>query len=188
MDLSDVVNYGTVASWVFGAILFIGRIIESRKRGEPMTPAWLPKALASNVVLGLIITLGLVGSLTQAYLYYKHPKIVEKIVEKPVDRVVERVVEKQVPCPSKPRQTAKTQTTSKPTPDNSSVLPGWTSIAQCPPNMSVVDITNSEFAYAGKSGLHIDGPVCLISHGGFYVHDNREHDVDLENPTPPSPK
>src|SRR5580698_651185 len=28
---------------------------------------------------------------------------------------------------------------------------GWTSIAQCPPNMSVVDITNSEFAYAGKS-------------------------------------
>jgi hypothetical protein len=95
MDIGDIVNYGTVAMWVVGAALYIGRLA----RGEAVIPKWLSIVLGSNLILGLIIALGLAGSAAQAYFHHKGPNVVEKVVEKPVDRIVERTVEKLVPIP-----------------------------------------------------------------------------------------
>jgi hypothetical protein len=95
-DISDVVNYGTVASWVIGTILYIGRLA----KGEAMIPKWLSRVLASNVVLGIIITLGLGGSAVQAYLNYQGPRVVEKTVEKIAPRECPKIPV--CPQPSKP--------------------------------------------------------------------------------------
>jgi len=58
MDLSDVVNYVTIGLWVFGAVSWVARIA----RGEKPVPKWL-RLLSSNAILGIIIFLGLTGSI-----------------------------------------------------------------------------------------------------------------------------
>jgi hypothetical protein len=95
MGLSDFVNYGTIAIWICSTVLFAARTFVRYRKGEQVTPDWLPKLLASNVILGLIIALGLVGSCAQAYLYHLKPKV--QIVEKPIDRIVEKVVPQDCP-------------------------------------------------------------------------------------------
>jgi hypothetical protein len=49
MDLSSIVNWGTLIGWAMAAILLIGRLL----RGEtPMHP-WVKKSLSSNVLVGI---------------------------------------------------------------------------------------------------------------------------------------
>ena len=83
MGISDVVNYGTVILWIVAAVIYVARLV----RGEVVIPSLLSRILASSIILGVVIALGLIGSAAQVYLYYTKPaKVVEKIVEKPVDR------------------------------------------------------------------------------------------------------
>ena len=38
LDVSDIVNYGTIAIWIFSIAAFIAAQVERLKKGEPMNP------------------------------------------------------------------------------------------------------------------------------------------------------
>jgi len=88
----------------------------------------MPAFLKNNLFIGVVIALGICGSIASVYLHYAHPKIVEKIVEKPVDRIVEKIVPAE--CP--PTQTVrpvgklrpKTSTPTQPTPGQTQFCEG----------------------------------------------------------------
>ncbi len=63
MDISIIVNWGTVAIWFISAVLFVARLV----RGEIVMPKVIEKLLASNVPLGIVIGLGLFASAASAY-------------------------------------------------------------------------------------------------------------------------
>src|SRR6266436_1349475 len=66
MDLSDVVNWGTILTWTVAVILYIGRLI----RGEAIMPKLLSNLLSSNLIIGFVIGLGLAGSIGSMYINY----------------------------------------------------------------------------------------------------------------------
>jgi hypothetical protein len=95
--VSDFVNYGTIAIWTVGVVVFVAAQIERLRKGEPMKPLWLHKLLTSNIFLAVLLAIGLLGSCTQAYLLQKKPKVIVQTVEKPIDRIVEKIVQKDCP-------------------------------------------------------------------------------------------
>jgi formylglycine-generating enzyme required for sulfatase activity len=68
MDLSTIVNWGTLLGWFISAVLFVGRVYEKRRRGERVMPLWIKRLVSSNAVLGIFILVGLLGSLGSLYL------------------------------------------------------------------------------------------------------------------------
>src|SRR5271166_230387 len=120
MDIGTIVNWIQVAIWVVAVGAFIVKV----QRGEANMPAFLK----NNLFIGVVIALGICGSIASVYLHYAHPKIVEKIVEKPVDRIVEKIVPAE--CP--PTQTVrpvgklrpKTSTPTQPTPGQTQFCEG----------------------------------------------------------------
>jgi len=81
MDIGTLASWIQVGIWIVAVIAFVVRV----QRGE----ARMPALLKNNLLIGIVIALGICGSIASVYLHYTHPKIVEKIVEKPVP----------VPCP-----------------------------------------------------------------------------------------
>jgi hypothetical protein len=77
VDASDIVNWGTIILWVVAALLYAGRLL----RGETVIPTWLSRLLSSNIIIGLVIGLGLVGSAVSMYLNYarNHEHLLEDV-------------------------------------------------------------------------------------------------------------
>jgi hypothetical protein len=63
MDISNIVNWGTLAIWLFASVLYIIRVATGERTMHP----WLKWALSSNIVLGAIIAMGLVTSCVTLY-------------------------------------------------------------------------------------------------------------------------
>jgi len=63
MDLSAVTNWGTVGSWILTAVAWLGRAYDKKKRKEQVVPDWLRSLLRSDVFMGLLILVGLCGSI-----------------------------------------------------------------------------------------------------------------------------
>jgi hypothetical protein len=66
MDIGDVVNWGTFAYWVFLALVWGGKIW----RGEATMHPLVKKMLASNVLMGALILVGVLGQGGTLYLDY----------------------------------------------------------------------------------------------------------------------
>jgi hypothetical protein len=111
VDISDIVNYGTIAQWLIAALLYVGRLA----KGKEKLPDGLSRVLASNAVLAVIIALGLIGSAAQAYLNFYSPKVVERIVEKTVPQDCPQVPSSSDQKPAKAASTAISPTHSTPT-------------------------------------------------------------------------
>jgi hypothetical protein len=77
MDISDIVNYGTLTSWIVAFALWVGRLV---RREKPM-PTWLRAALSSNVILAFVIFAGIVGMARCWYTLYErdHQTILEDV-------------------------------------------------------------------------------------------------------------
>jgi hypothetical protein len=75
--VSTVVNWGTITGWVVAALLYAGRLL----RGEAMIPPWLSRILSSNLIIGVVIGLGLLGSAGSLYLNYaqNHERLLEDV-------------------------------------------------------------------------------------------------------------
>jgi hypothetical protein len=63
MDISEIVNWGTLIAWVVGGILYVARLATGERQLHP----WVKWLFSSNIVLGLIILAGLVMSGAQLY-------------------------------------------------------------------------------------------------------------------------
>ncbi len=63
MDISDIVNWGTLAIWFVSLALYILRLATGELTMHPL----LKRILSSNVVLGVIIALGLTMSCITLY-------------------------------------------------------------------------------------------------------------------------
>jgi hypothetical protein len=63
MDISDIVNWGTLFIWVVGGILYIADLARGGRQLHP----WLKWLISSKVVLGLVILAGLIMSGFQLY-------------------------------------------------------------------------------------------------------------------------
>ncbi|MGC2170409.1 MAG: hypothetical protein WA555_05705 [Candidatus Sulfotelmatobacter sp.] len=74
MDVGTIVGWTQLALWAVAVFVFIIRV----QRGE----AKMPVFLKNNLVIGIVIALGICGSLASLYLHYVHPRVVEKVVEK----------------------------------------------------------------------------------------------------------
>jgi hypothetical protein len=78
MDVSDVVNWGTILTWLAAIVLYIGQLI----RGETKLPKWLSHFLSSNLIMGFVVGLGFVGSVGSMYINYgrDHEKLLTDVI------------------------------------------------------------------------------------------------------------
>ena len=67
MNVSDIVNWGTIGIWLVGFVLWIGRLL----RGEVTMHPWLEKLLSSNGLLGVVIFAGLLSTGGMVYQNYR---------------------------------------------------------------------------------------------------------------------
>jgi hypothetical protein len=67
MDIGDFVNWGTFIYWVFLAVVWGVKIW----RGEATVHPMLRKLLASNVLMGMLVLVGVVGQGITVYLNYR---------------------------------------------------------------------------------------------------------------------
>jgi hypothetical protein len=77
MDVSDVVNWGTIVSWVVAFVLWMGRLL----RGEVSMPVWLDKVFSSNGLIGVVVIAGLLSTGGMMYRNYvmNHERILEDV-------------------------------------------------------------------------------------------------------------
>jgi hypothetical protein len=104
MDVGTIVSWIQLAIWAIAVVAVVIRV----QRGE----AEVPSFLKNNPVIGIVIALGICGSLASLYLHYTHPRIVEVVVEKPVEKIVEKKVLVSQECPN-PKQSQTKRDKSK---------------------------------------------------------------------------
>ena len=72
MDIGIITGWIQLAIWIVGTVLFLGRLIVRRCRGEAVIPKWIGTILSSNVLFGGIIVVGLAASIVTQYLSYAY--------------------------------------------------------------------------------------------------------------------
>ena len=155
MDVGTVVSWIQVAIWIVAIIIFIVRVV----RGE----ARLPALLNNNLLLGIVIALGICGSVASLYLHYHYPRIV--------------VVEKQIPASPCPAQQPQSETLIPKIP-----------VAKCPPGVPVLNLGSIVASDNQGCGVNVSGNVCLNSDGQWFLLRNVKDGMCIDSNGDVKPK